>query len=212
VRSQVLTSNLPPPNSATISARQTIHTVYSKLVQSLTSHDAPRLITLVGPSGIGKSQIALFALRYLRERNVRFNLGFVAAANLLGHIGGGSGRRKHRSLETFHGLIADAIRGRGVVEREGDGGGLQNLLKAITQPSVLLLDGCDVWMCATAFRFNQAVSSLIQTCPNLIILATARNGLMEKIVSTPQTYAHLILSTACEAKPRPPPSPGLPHR
>jgi len=35
-------------------------------------------------------------------------------------------------------------------------------------------------------RFNQAVSTLIQTCPNLIILATARNGLCEKIVSTNQ--------------------------
>lgn len=134
----ILPSIIPPPNSATVANRSTIHTVYSRIIHSLTTHDAPRLITLVGPSGIGKSQIALFALRYLRERDSRFNLGGMFSADLQAHIGLSGGRRRHRSHETFNDIVSKAFNGSDP--------------KTMRSPAILFLDGCDVWMCSTTFR------------------------------------------------------------
>ena len=105
----LLPSSVPPPNSNTVNHRTTIHKVYSKIVSALTVVDSPRLISLTGQAGIGKTQIALFALRYLRERAHRFNLAAVYNADLLGHVGGSGRRRKHRCKETFEDIIRSAI-------------------------------------------------------------------------------------------------------
>ncbi|GMH61711.1 hypothetical protein TrST_g13005 [Triparma strigata] len=170
----LLPSSVPPPNSNTVNHRTTIHKVYSKIVSALTVVDSPRLISLTGQAGIGKTQIALFALRYLRERAHRFNLAAVYNADLLGHVGGSGRRRKHRCKETFEDIIRSAINPRAT--------SFAQAVSEVTQRSVILIDGCDVWLSSSTFRFGNAVANLVKICPLLVVVATGRNGLFEKLV------------------------------
>ena len=45
-----------------------------------------------------------------------------------------------------------------------------------------MIDGCDVWLSSSTFRFGNAVANLVKICPLLVVVATGRNGLFEKLV------------------------------
>ena len=62
-----------------------------------------------------------------------------------------------------------------------DAASLEDAMAKMKGKTVLLLDGCDAWLCSMNFSFNSAIAELLQNFPNLIILATARSGLFETI-------------------------------
>ena len=96
---------------------------------------------------------------------------------MLGHVGGPGRRRKHRCKETFEDIIRKAI--------DAGAGSYEEAIGGITEKAVILMDGCDVWMSSSTFRFGNAVAALVRSCPKLVILATARNGLFVHTSSSP---------------------------
>ncbi|GMI47089.1 hypothetical protein TrCOL_g7155 [Triparma columacea] len=95
-------SSAPPPPSGTISHLYTVHSIYSALATSLTEVDSPRLVTVKGSSGIGKSHLCLVALRHLSVRGGKFgthqDLTILCTArdSLFSKVEGGGNRKDER--------------------------------------------------------------------------------------------------------------------
>ena len=142
-------------------------------MNSLGCEDKPRLITLIGPPGIGKTQCALFTLRYLRDRAHNFNIGAIYCGDMLAHMSGK--RRRRRTKETFHDIVIKAVGGAG-------GGDIREVLNRIcVTPCVLLLDGCDCWLSSTNLNLAEEVENLAIYCRKLTIVVTARVPLSEGV-------------------------------
>ncbi len=114
-----------------------------------------RLVTLTGVGGTGKTRLALQAGRLLLGRT-RSAVRFVALASV-------------RAPE----LVADAV-AHALDLREGTGSQEQQISAALQDaPTVLILDNCEHLLGACA----SLAGSLLDTCPDLVILATSREGL-----------------------------------
>ena len=146
-----------------------------KIVNSLNSEDKPRLLTLIGNPGVGKTQCALYALRYLRDRAHNFNLGAIYNGDMLAHMNGN--RRRRRTRETFHDIIKQAIIG----NDSNDDKNVYELINRTTteKPCILLLDGCDLWLSATNFSLGEEIGKLAQYCVKLTIIVTSIFPLMD---------------------------------
>jgi predicted ATPase len=121
------------------------------------SSDEVRLITLLGPGGIGKTRLALQAAHDQLQEN-RFGNGvfFVALENL-----------------TLGEQVSRAVAGALGATVQGNSDPLETLQKFIAQKSILLvLDNFEHLTSEAAM-----VSALLEVCPNLVFLVTSRERL-----------------------------------
>lgn len=128
----------------------------AEVTRLLSEH---RLVTLLGPGGVGKSRLALQAAQQqLREGSFPNGVFFVPMDAL-------------SSADAFPASIANAISL--VLDRENPVGPLQQITRRLGRERVLLLmDNFEHLVGAASFA-----SELLQGCPNLKILVTSRERL-----------------------------------
>jgi predicted ATPase len=142
------TTNLPAPVTGFVGRVAELEEVKRELAGT-------RLLTLVGPGGSGKTQLALKVANDLRDR-----------------YRGGAWLVRLDALENADLLVPNVAQALGV--REGVGDLLDTLVRVLRrQPRLLLLDSCEHLITACA----QLVEALLSACPDLHILATSREPL-----------------------------------
>jgi predicted ATPase len=142
------TTNLPAPVTGFVGRAAELEEVKRELAGT-------RLLTLVGPGGSGKTQLALKVANDLRDS-----------------YRGGAWLVRLDALENADLLVPAVAQALGV--REGVGDLLDTLLRVLRrQPRLLLLDSCEHLITACA----QLVEALLSACPDLHILATSREPL-----------------------------------
>ena len=126
--------------------------------------DSPRLVTVKGVTGVGKTHLCLVAIRYLRERGWKFGLRSIDSCDMTAHLGDGKGggRRKRRCKETLDWMF------------ENGGGGGQG-------KRVVFMDNVDIWVGSATLDFSQWTAEVLQKHPELVILCTAREALFKKL-------------------------------
>ena len=138
--------DLPPPSyAAPLRGRETELSALGSLAQ------AHRLVTLVGPPGVGKSRLAAaHAQRSTDEHRWYVDLSEVAAAT----------------------VTASTIAGRLCLDAQGDDPG-ERLAEALDVSGLLVLDGCEV----ASDSVRELVSDLLGRTERLRILAVSRRPL-----------------------------------
>jgi predicted ATPase/DNA-binding SARP family transcriptional activator len=145
-----LASRLPAPANETIGRRREL----SEIGQLLVAPDV-RLVTLVGPGGVGKSRLALEAGRAVAAR---FPAGAV-----------------HVSLDGAEDagvLVPEAASALGVVAANADELGSRLAVVTRGAPALLVLDGFDRYV-----EDAGQVGQLLASVPNLTVLTTSREPL-----------------------------------
>jgi predicted ATPase/DNA-binding winged helix-turn-helix (wHTH) protein len=142
------TGNLPQSLSRLIGREKNVERVGTCLRTG-------RLVTVVGPGGVGKTRVALAAAEQLRDLHADgtwlIDLSSVAGAAMV------------------PAAIASAL---GIEIHGGDR--LQGLCSAVaTKKALLVLDGCEPMLGPIAL----AAEALLRSCPSLVLLATSRESL-----------------------------------
>ena len=139
--------------------------VISVLREHLGRVDGPRLITVTGPTGVGKSRLALHVARRYRD-DYRHGVWIARLGDL-------------KSPDMLAHAVAEALQ---IVDNTRDTG-LARLIEALRDRQLLLiLDNCEHLLPAV----QQMVRNLVQGCEQIRILATSQEklGLMGEQVVT----------------------------
>jgi len=161
----------PPQAARTVPIRRPLTSFLGREVdlRSLTEHlDARRLVSLIGPAGVGKTRLAIEYAAGRRAGDAESRAG-VSSNRMAGDRIWFARLADVQESGEVAMTVADAI---GLVVVDDDPAGA--VVRAIgTEPATLVLDNCEHVVPASAELADQ----LAQSCPRLRILVTSREPL-----------------------------------